>query len=673
MQNTKLIAGSKETISTLKNQIYMFIPKKMINLKTYALDQNTSLDFKNNELIIFSSLLVYKEVKDFTSIPESCKTIIGNRTLNFNYIEKIISIEENTKVLLVNDLKETCESFKKSLINLGIDHLNFSLYYPNSKVDLDNISIAITPGEKKHIPKSIKKTIDLGPRIFDFTTISKILTFFNYLDQSKSLLNDIYLKKLVILSKNLAKNKNKNLKLKNDLKNILNGFKEGLLAFNEKGYIKLMNNNLKKLLKIRHKKIINIHLKNIIYNSKLVNYLLDSKNESPFILNLDGQEIFVQKISSNASDNCIVSFKYDHQLPIGTQNNKDLNIGHLAKYNFKNIIGKNHEIVKSKDIAKKLSPSDITVLIEGESGTGKELFASAIHNHSFRKSEKFVAINFSALPDDLIESELFGYVSGAFTGAKKEGKKGLFEVADGGTIFLDEIGDASLKVQTRLLRVLEEKEIMPIGSNKIIPINVRIVAATNKNLKKLVNQNKFRKDLYFRLKIGYIHLPSLKERKEDIPIIAKHLANTSSVKEINLSNEVIDFFMKYSWPGNIRELKNIITYMISYSDENKLQLNDLPQKEYFKQCFKKSNKTEKEINLSKNELIVLKAINFLMNNGIKPSRKKISNKTHKMGNNLSVNQVRRILNNLEKNNLILKKKGRFGTTITSKGLKLIGG
>ncbi|MGM0380281.1 MAG: sigma-54 interaction domain-containing protein, partial [Bacillota bacterium] len=662
MKNTTLVAGSKETISTLQNQIYIFIPKKMINLKTYALDQVTKLDFENNELIIFSSLLVYNEVKDLTCIPENCKTIIGNRTLNFNYIERIISIEENTQVLLVNDLKETCKSFKKSLINLGIDHLNFTLYYPNSCMNLNNIHLAITPGEKKHVPKSISKTIDLGPRIFDFTTISKILTFFNYLDQSKSLLNDIYLKKLVILSKNLAKNKNKNLKLKNDLKNILDGFQEGLLAFNQKGYIKLMNNNLKKLLKIRHKKIINTHLKNIIYNSKLVSYLLDSKNESPFILNLDGQEIFVQKISSNASDNCIVSFKYDHQLPIGTQNNKDLNVGHLAKYNFKNIIGNNHEIVKSKEIAKKLSPSDITILIEGDSGTGKELFASAIHNHSFRKSEKFVAINFSALPDDLIESELFGYVSGAFTGAKKEGKKGLFEVADGGTIFLDEIGDASLKVQTRLLRVLEEKEIMPIGSNKIIPINVRIVAATNKNLEKLVNQNKFRKDLYFRLKMGYIHLPSLRERKKDIPIIAKHLANTSSVKEIKLSNEVIDFFINYSWPGNIRELKNIITYMISYSDENILQLKDLPQKEYFKQNFKKSNKKEKDINLNKNELIVLNSINNLMNKGIKPSRKKISNQTHKIGSNLSINQVRRILNNLEKNNLILKKKGRFGTT-----------
>jgi transcriptional regulator with PAS, ATPase and Fis domain len=369
-----------------------------------------------------------------------------------------------------------------------------------------------------------------------------------------------------------------------------------------------------------------------------------------------------------------VSFKYDHQLPLGTQNMKELSKGYSAKYRFENIIGESNEILKAKKIAKRLAPSDITILIEGDSGTGKELFASAIQNHSSRGSEKFLAINFSALPDDLIESELFGYVDGAFTGAKKGGKKGLFEEADGGTIFLDEIGDVSLKVQTRLLRVLEEKEIMPIGSNEIIPINVRVIAATNKDLEQRVSNNEFRKDLYYRLKMGYIHLPSLKERKSDIGSLAKHLIDQSTVNSINLSDDVIDFFRNYDWPGNIRELKNIITYMIAYTDKSNLTMEDLPQKYYFKDVDSKDQPLPKtyDYQLDRNEIYILNCINDLISSGIKPSRKKISTKSEVDGFSLSINQVRRILNELEELDLIIKRKGRYGTNITQKGLEIIG-
>lgn len=674
MKKVQLIAGSYETINALKKQIFTFLPESLIDLTCHSTVNEREFIITDCDLIIFSSDLVYEEAKALVDRNINTTIIIGKRTLNFDYLQDIISIPKDTKVLLVNDLEETSEELIKSLKALELNHLEYIAYYPTIKTFDKKITYAITPGEKKYVPDSIEQVIDIGPRIFDFTTIAKILNYFNFLDQASCIFSDNYLNKLIILSKNLALKKSEAITLKNDLKNILDGFKEGLLAFNRDGYVTLINNNLNKLLRIKHKNTRNIHLKELIYNKKLLTYLLDDQIIAPYVLTLEGHEIFIQKINSNESNNTVVSFKYDHQLPLGTQNSKELSKGYSAKYRFENIIGSSNEILKAKKIAKRLSPSDITILIEGDSGTGKELFASSIHNHSTRGSEKFLAINFSALPDDLIESELFGYVDGAFTGAKKGGKKGLFEEADGGTIFLDEIGDVSLKVQTRLLRVLEEKEIMPIGSNKIIPINVRIIAATNNDLEQRVADNEFRKDLYYRLKMGYIHLPNLNERKADIPELAKHLIDQSTVNSITLSDEVINFFKNYNWPGNIRELKNIVTYMIAYSDKTHLTMEDLPQKYYFKSANKAplEGSDPLDFQLDANEIYVLNCINNLIRNGIKPSRKKISTKSHGDGIELSINQVRRILNELEALDLIIKRKGRYGTNITQKGLISIG-
>lgn len=672
MKKVILIAGSEETIKTLSNQIMEFFQANTIKINGYAIDQTKDFNL-SCDVLILSSTLMYQELKDLMKIPKNLPLIIGKRTLNFDYLQQLISIRPGTNALLVNDLKITTLDIIDSLKTLGLDHIHYIPYYPGCPEKPLDATIAITPGEVKHIPKGISETINIGPRIFDFTTIAKILTFFDALENSSCIFSRLYLRKIINISKRLARSKNNTEKLKNDLKNILDGFKEGLLAFDADGYVTLLNNNLKLLLKIRHQKTENIHLRELIYNKKLLSYLLDPTCTTPYVLTLENKEIYVQKISSNNSNNTVVSFKYDHQLLIGTQNSKTLTKGHYAKYTFKDLVGKSPTFIKAKKIAQKLATSDITMLIEGESGTGKELFASSIHNHSHRSNEKFLAINFSALPDDLIESELFGYAEGAFTGAKKGGKKGLFEEADGGSIFLDEIGDVSLKVQTRLLRVLEEKEIMPIGSNKIVPINVRIIAATNKNLEKLVEKNKFRQDLYFRLKMGYIHLPKLSQRKNDIPLLVEHLIYQSSVDAIEISKEVVDFLKSYNWPGNIRELKNIITYMIAYSEDKCLTLEDLPQKYYFKNAVEKPHKKEASYTLDRNDIYILNCINDLLQSGIKPSRKKISLKSEADGFDLSINQVRRILNKLEDHDLILKKKGRYGTNITNKGLREIGG
>ena len=240
---------------------------------------------------------------------------------------------------------------------------------------------------------------------------------------------------------------------------------------------------------------------------------------------------------------------------------EDLRKAVQARYSFSDIISKNHKILQLFDILPDIAESASTVLIEGESGTGKELFARAIHNLSPRKKQPFVAVNCSALPDTLLESELFGYKAGAFTDAKKD-KPGRFRLAQNGTLFLDEIGEITLAMQVKLLRVLQEKTYEPLGATQSIEHNVRIIAATNKYLEELVRQKKFREDLYYRINVFKITLPPLRERMEDIPLLIEHFIERFNVLQkksvTGISDEAMSVLMSYSYPGNIRELANIV-------------------------------------------------------------------------------------------------------------------
>ncbi|ACB85728.1 sigma-54 interaction domain-containing protein [Natranaerobius thermophilus] len=233
-----------------------------------------------------------------------------------------------------------------------------------------------------------------------------------------------------------------------------------------------------------------------------------------------------------------------------------------AKYNFTDIIGESQQMRKAKELGEAAASSDSSVLICGETGTGKELFAQSIHNASYRCSKPFIAINCAALPPSLIESNLFGYVEGAFTGAKKGGATGVFEKANNGTLFLDEISEMDLDLQSKLLRVLQEKEVTRIGGRKVIPLNLRIIAATNRNLEDMIQKGQFRRDLFFRLNVIEVKLPPLRDMKEDIPLLVNETIikmNSIFGKAIKgVDKEALEMLINYDWPGNVRELYNCI-------------------------------------------------------------------------------------------------------------------
>lgn len=301
----------------------------------------------------------------------------------------------------------------------------------------------------------------------------------------------------------------------------------------------------------------------------------------------------------------------------------------LSKSEFDQILGKSYSFEKAKNIAKQVAKTNSSIMLNGESGTGKEVFARAIHKYSEREGT-FIPVNCSAIPQELFESEFFGYAPGAFTGATKNGKSGIFELANNGTVFLDEIGDMPLNMQVKLLRVLQEREFMRVGGREMIKVDVRIISATNKDLKEMVREEKFREDLFYRLNVVEIKLPPLRERNEDVGILIYHFLEEQCKENgkpfLKISKEAFKVLEKYRWKGNIRELKNTIENMVVLSSKPTLEVDDIP--EYIIEAVKKPSNVVYPMDLNRAiEILEINKINeaLEMSKGNKSKAAKILN------------------------------------------------
>lgn len=398
---------------------------------------------------------------------------------------------------------------------------------------------------------------------------------------------------------NLKENFNKEKNLSEVLNTILETVYDGIVVVDKDGYITMLSKAYAKFLKVNEKEAIGKHVTKVIENTRMhivaktgiaeyaephmINGQYMVASRIPIVKNgevvgavgkvlyrnIDELNVLQKKIS--VMENQIEQYKGE--------------IKHLNKatYSFSSIIGSSDAMVEAIRYARRASKTDSNVLLIGESGTGKELFAHAIHQSSNRKYGPFIKINCAAIPSELLESELFGYEEGSFTGAKKGGKLGKFELAEGGTIFLDEIGDMPLYMQAKLLRVIQEREVERIGGTRPRAVNVRIIAATHVNLEEMVEQGKYRQDLYYRLNVFLINIPALRERKEDIKPLAMHFLNSLNNKYFKnidgYSEEAIKLLTRYNWPGNIRELSNIIERAVNIIDNEKIITPEhLPQK-----------------------------------------------------------------------------------------------
>ncbi|EYE88713.1 Fis family transcriptional regulator [Fervidicella metallireducens AeB] len=668
-----LVTGSEHTRIALLQQLRDYLPEE-IEITSYAIDVGINNKISDN-LVILSSSLLKNELLEANLLDENCEIITAKRTINFDYIDELVFLPPKTKVLFVNDMPESTFESIDILKKIGIDYLEYIPYYPGNEQIVKDIDIAITPGEIDKVPKYIKKIINIQVRIIDFESIIEILRKLDILDERANLFSHKYLKKIINMAKRLA-NSNKAInELNNHLNLVIDGLKDGILVYNSSGTISVFNENLKKLLNIHQNDLSGKNIKNVFNNKSLIDFLTNNLPAEDKILTINETEILINKFYVTKDNSAIAVFKnLKETIEVNDRLKRELiKKGLYAKYTFDDIIGTSENIKKVKDIAKKLAKSELTILIEGESGTGKELFASSIHNESKRRNGPFLAVNFSALPEELIESELFGYEEGAFTGAKKGGKAGLFELADGGTIFLDEIGDVSLKIQSRLLRVLQEKEVMRIGGTEIKPINVRVIAATNKNLAKMAKEKQFREDLFYRLKMGYISIPPLRDRKKDIPTIMEHFIKQETTEDIRFSPEVIDILTQHQWLGNIRELKNTIMYIMAVKESNYITLKDIPDKGFFQQdSLYNPSVTEKIDQSLDNELkFILQVIYNLNKSGRIAGRETIEKAILGTAFELTRYQIRNRLEKLENMGLIIKKRGRHGTVLSEKGANFI--
>jgi transcriptional regulator with PAS, ATPase and Fis domain len=406
----------------------------------------------------------------------------------------------------------------------------------------------------------------------------------NYIKTNRENLMD-FLKKMADLISSKIKEQNKSEELiieKKKLETLLNNMDKAVVSTDIYGNIDKYNEKFKKMFKLKP----NMGIKNILDLLYFISILdVDANNKhkrDSFVYEIKNYSLKgVYNVNSIIVDNKLKGYVFDFiDKNAAIDNFNQINSDY--KISFDNIIGISDSIERVKKEALIASHSSSTVLITGESGTGKELFARAIHNSSSRSNKPFVAVNCAAIPDNLLESELFGYEEGAFTGAKKGGKLGKFEIANRGTIFLDEIGDMSLHLQAKLLRVLQEREVNKLGAKNNTYIDVRIIAATNKNLEDMIEKGQFRDDLYYRLNVIPIHIPSLRERKEDISLLVENMINNYSIKlnkkVYDIESKALDSIMDYSWPGNIRELQNIIEYSVNMSIGEIIRYENIPKK-----------------------------------------------------------------------------------------------
>lgn len=651
-----------EVIKYLKGTLEKIF-ENYINIEDYYLNELT-INYKidADAYIITEETMLYP-LKEH--IPYYNNIIMMYRSINKKHLDEISLIPKDTNVLIVNDTYESAVQTLCSIYELGMSHINLVPFDPKDKDNsiYKNFNICITPNEEHLVPDYIEKIINIGYREISFDTLLRLMIRLNLNFEltNRNLVRHIR----AIAEPDIFIN---NDYLNNFVKNyvfdsVINDSPSARIVTNEKYNLLFANIKARYLFDIKNDSTV-ISLSDIMEKDHFLSIQNNIIPKKGMIIN--EIQYFIEKTPIMLMDEIMGYY-------IVFQNEKDLidieinarklieKKGLYAKYNFSDIIHESPTMKECINTAKTVALTDHTVLITGESGTGKELVAQSIHNFSPRKDKPFVAINCAAIPESLLESELFGYESGSFTGAKKTGKLGLFEQANGGTIFLDEIGDICPNLQSRLLRVLQERQIMRIGSDKVIEINTRILAATNKDLITEVEKGRFRKDLYYRLNVITLNIEPLKNRKDDIlPLMSKFLGS----KYNQLTDNDKKLLYAYSWPGNVRELESAA---IHYKTLSKLPKYIFDTMEASPVMPKSSN----PLHSNDIEIEILKIImeNTQLFHGI--GRMELNTQLKSMQIYIGDASLRNVLKNLKEKELITIGKGRSGTRITEAGVEKI--
>ena len=702
-KHISVITGGESTRERLVRQLEGLFEDSDVIIEGFAVNLGFS-EKVSADLIVFSSASLINEAESWLN--PGAKQIVARRAVDSTYLDQLFSIKNGANVLLVNDSEEAALESIELLKRLGINGVELLPWYPEMDSEQKMINrrkchVAVTLGEADLVPEGMLHVIDLGPRVIDLSTIVEILQSLGLLNEKSHYLSATYLAAIVRMGQSIHKAMSEQERINGRLEQVLNQIHDGLLAYDQKGIVRVFSQRCETIFGVRAERVIGKQLMKSIRNKSLMDFLgkpLNDGETQTGQLHIEGKSYEAERFSSGKGEWMVCAFRetvISHEK--GLQRRRlNLMKGHMAKYSFDDIYFKSEIMAHTVAVARKLALTNLPILIYGESGTGKELFASAVHRASSVAEGPFIGVNFSALPESLVESELFGYDEGAFTGAKKGGHPGLFEQANGGTLFLDEIGDISVKMQMRLLRVLQEKEIMRVGGSEIIPVDVRIIAATNKDLLKLCEAGRFREDLYYRLKKLSLNIPPLRHRHEDVPGLLEFYLKKNGwndTLEISVAPDLMSELLAYDWRGNVRELENVVEYMTAVSEGASLTLSDLPSDFINFECetnknrhnnAEKPNKHQKapvfdEVTadlasplINRRDLIaIMTCIDNYNQKGESLGRGKLSEILMEQGFHLSQDMVRRRLKTLDDEGCIVSGKGRMGAILTEKGRRML--
>ena len=686
MVKTLLLVTKRKSVQDMYLRDLVAVFGKHLNIIP-CIHPDESSDFSVNSGIGQVDLVLLTNPYSFPRARRQMKPEAQIINLNFAFekerVELLRQFPVGTEALACFNYYSSAHLAVDALYEAGVTNLNLYIHYPgNHNLTGVKVDLAITAGATDEIPPGIPHRVDLGQRKVSMKTLLDIAVKANILDDELEASIIRYCQKICtptadyltyVFSSSTASTI--------QLKSIMECIDYAIVIYDQDGNVINFNQNFSQIFGFGD--LYGSNLKDFTWEKELAQIMSSKEsclNRLCALKNL-GRSVSVSKEKINKGEQesslYILLIKDITELTnLETSLRRQIaKRGHVTKYTFDDIKGDSSAMTACVQKARRISSIDKPTLIIGESGTGKELFAQSIHNASERARFPFVAMNCAAIPSTLLESELFGYDEGAFTGARRGGKEGLFQMAQKGTLFLDEIGELPLLTQAKLLRALEEKEIMKVGSGELIGIDVRIIAATNRNLNALVDSGNFRLDLYYRLNTLIISIPPLRSRRSDIPMLIDEFLRQERLSGVAFDPEVWDFLLQYEWKGNIRELRNCVEYMANISDGHITYqhlpdyiYNDAPEKETTAHPPTELSAWENGIDPA-DQSDVADILGVLSKKPV--GRRALLQTLTEEGVDMSEYRLRALLGQLSRSRHIFVGRGRAGCSLSSAGLNLL--
>ena len=647
-----------------------------VEVVSYALEKGIAAPIQA-DIALISAHSIYGYVEE--KLAQCQYLMIADLTLYQEAVDQLRALPRGSRAMLVNSTMEMAVETIRLIHNAGIKHIEMTPFYPGIAV-VPDVPIAITPGEFDLVPPDVPQIVDLKDRTLSMHTVINLAAKLGMTDMLQSPQVQTYAARLATKDSGIGDLIDRMQEQKKKLELVMEVFDGGVISLSGYGIISFLNPVAEVLLDT-HLAAVGQPLVTLLPELKDIQFRKLTAPVKDIIIERRGQMVNVSVYplgAAAASGEFILMLKTIEDMEEGHERmRRQIKArGFNAKYSFSSIKTQSPKMLSLMESAKKMAASSSSIVIHGQSGTGKELFAQAIHNASPRREYPFIAINCASIPESLLESELFGYSEGAFTGAKKGGKKGYFELANQGTLFLDEIGEMDLNLQARILRVLQEKEITRVGGDRVFSIDVRVISASNKRLLQMVRRNLFREDLYYRLNVLSLEIPPLKERREDIPLLLEEF-QTELHTNVQFTPQAVGFLQAYPWNGNVRELRNFAE-RVSYLGHSQVTAEDaraLLDCEDEELGGAGSDTEEQLMYLEparrREYLAILAVLDHNGRLGLHQGRMEISRSLAARGVSMTETQVRTALQSLQRYGCVHIWPGRRGTELTADGKEIL--